>query len=308
MATIMVVSDRFINFILKKTAKKIRFNPVTYKYDILQIVVSDKDNNEINEEGSKYGYTKELISEVTANISQYANFNPCVCTKYNVNPTEIKDGQHFVLYFCDDLYGSCYHELVKLDWQDRPAFLVISDNSGVLKNGDTLVAITKPWNCGYIIDFKVIRGSDYYPDKDSLYRTRKLEKIEFFNPNENYGIIDSNDDFRLIIKFACNIKYDKPLSFADNEFIDDKNALFIIKFFDDNFCSYDVNPSMMTPQNSEGESLYLRILKKLCEISGDNPNKISKIRSIKPGKLEKKMYRNTTVWEVIEKPVIKFYL
>lgn len=199
----MAVSEQIKKRIIQTAIKEIVFNPVDASWAVNQKELTDAEWRMLCEEAAKEGHSVEELRLMLSDVIQNeAIFSPKIRTVYHIDPLEIKIGQHLRLSGISDVYGVASLELICLASNQ---WMVVSSGRHVLCREDMLEAATTPWNVGYVVDFKVSRNGKRYPDTQSIYRTFKLERIEFLDPADVYEYLDQTvqgkkDEMRIQLK------------------------------------------------------------------------------------------------------------
>jgi len=186
--SIMEVNSRLQKYIIRKMVKGVVFNPETLTYSVTQKSISDNEWQELVLEAGKYGIAEEPLRKIVKEIDDQTTFYPKREISFNLNPDDIKAGQHLCLHTISPEYGPAQLELLCLE---PCRFFVLKSDRNVLIFEDELESITKPWNVGFIADFLVFREGKRYPDTTHVYRTYKIDKIELLHPADVYELLDA---------------------------------------------------------------------------------------------------------------------
>lgn len=169
---------------------------------------------------------QEAIERFRKRVQETTTFDPVKELKHDsIQPSSIPVFQHVWIK-----EGAAFLNLLSMGGGQ---FLVVSTDRNTLKEGDTLLAITTPWNATHNdgFEFDIIRnGAKYIPDElpkttefvdykiEYKFKTKSVDQIWFYNPPEIYSIVDVNinelEDGKAPVKREISTAY--AFKFIDN--------------------------------------------------------------------------------------------
>lgn len=186
-------SQRFQKFIIKKLVSTVEYNAQSGEYVFNRVHLSDDMLRTIENEGQRYDIQPDVVRQMVSNLASNIRVDPSLREVHSsLEPAKMTPGQHFDIHINHPDKGRRHVELLALG--ARMFFLLSSDISG-LEYGMTLFAIDKVWNNAFNIDFQVSRDGKPFPNKSTILRIGKLERVDLYQPSTIHEILDANTDF-----------------------------------------------------------------------------------------------------------------
>lgn len=186
-------SLRFQKYIIKKLVNTVEYNANSGEYIFNRVHLSDDTLRAIESEGQRYDIQPNVVRQMVSNLASNIRVDPSLREVHSsLEPTKMLPGQHLDIHINHSEKGRRHVELLALG--PRLFFLLSSDISG-LEYGMTLFAIDKVWNNAFNIDFQVARNGKPYPNKGTILRIGKLERVDLYQPSTIHEILDANTDF-----------------------------------------------------------------------------------------------------------------
>lgn len=183
-------TENLIKYIQNKLVKKVTFD-IGMELKDKNIRLTNKEYIEIEKEAKKYEVSKNILNELIQESIDKISLGPKIEEEFKVLPKDLVLGQHIKL-FTDDGNGVAIEELIFIG-DNR--FILINHERGSLLINDELKNLTSPWNIGGYVDFEVYRDDKkvIHENKYSIYRTRKLIKIQLLIPQFDYHSLDEDN-------------------------------------------------------------------------------------------------------------------
>ncbi len=182
--------ENLIKHIQKKLVKKVTFD-IGSELKGKNIKLTNKEYIEIEREAQKYEISKSRLNELIQESIDKISLGPRIEEEFKILPSNLDLGQHIKLY-TDDGNGLAIEELIFIG-DNR--FILIDHERGSLLINDELKNMTSPWNISGHVDFEVYRDGEkvIHEGKYSIYRTRKLTKIQLLFPQFDYDSLDEEE-------------------------------------------------------------------------------------------------------------------
>lgn len=180
-------TENLIKFIQNKLVKKVTFD-IGMELKDKNIRLTNKEYIEIEKEAENYEVSKSVLNELIQESIDKISLGPKIEEEFKILPKELTLGQHIKL-FTDDGNGIAIEEFIFIG-DNR--FILINHERGSLLVNDELRNLTSPWNIGGYVDFEVYRNDKkvIQDNKYSIYRTRKLVKIQLLYPQFDYDSLE----------------------------------------------------------------------------------------------------------------------
>lgn len=318
----VVDTEYFEKFIIKKVLDTVRYNPLEDEYIINRIHISDDLLREIEIEGAKYGLSSDDSRVLFSNVVNNIKVSPSSKKTFaRVELFSMKPGQHLELYFLDEYTGEQFLELLYLG---DCCFSVLSSSFAGFDFNDEIISLKHYLNNSFFIDFILKKKGKRFPTETSILRMGRLMYVKLYFPSYIHTVLDNQKTFmkedmdtELSIPYVWTPRRIDPIAFSWKETDVDRNATFIItniKYEKD--AKLKINRKFSFPQDISKRNYLLEIIFSVCMVKGDikpkghETDQLKYIKCLKAGTLKYdshcKSCEGEELWVLEEKPVIKF--